>query len=364
MRLTLRAAGAMAPKKKEKKEPRERRAPVPALPEDLLQLTLQLRTAEAHVNELKHRTAADTAVVSQQSEAIAENETSMNDMHKYLEYQMLHAARERLTMQQNLREVEKSRAREVAEATSKMEKAAAAATETIGGLRAELAEAREELGGLQEFKAHRAELEKERADLKAALEAEQEARRREVHEAHLQWWTQRQELNKEMLARIAQAKSNFLDITHEMLDSSVHRTLEENASIGEQLSYASTKMASLAKENNRRARHHAAPPPRHPPPISHPPSRRAPRITQQAARGAREASSRAGAPRGALDRAGPTPRGGPTPRRGHHAAARRSRRRARRADRRACRGEGRGEPARVGRIESCRRARRDAAPRG
>ena len=31
-------------------------------------------------------------------------------------------------------------------------------------------------------------------------------------------------LNKQMLERIKQAKTNFLDITGEMLDSTVHRT--------------------------------------------------------------------------------------------------------------------------------------------
>lgn len=56
-------------------------------------------------------------------------------------------------------------------------------------------------------------------------------------------------MHDQMLERIKHAKTNFLDITAEMLDSTVHRTILENQRLGDELAIQSTQIEKLVRSN-------------------------------------------------------------------------------------------------------------------
>ena len=64
--------------------------------------------------------------------------------------------------------------------------------------------------------------------LRQAIQDEKDERRRAEHRLQVDLWRQREALNVQMMERLKQAKTNFLDITAEMLDSTVHRTMLDN----------------------------------------------------------------------------------------------------------------------------------------
>lgn len=78
---------------------------------------------------------------------------------------------------------------------------------------------------------------------------EREQRRLAEHEQQVNFWRQRQSMHDQMLERIKQAKTNFLDITAEMLDSTVHSTILENQRLADELAVQSTQIEKLIRSN-------------------------------------------------------------------------------------------------------------------
>ena len=144
-----------------------------------------------------------------------------------------------------------SRARAHAALTQQMVDADRAAKAEISLLRVELEAKDQELRELHDFRGVRPAMEAELRALRQQIVDEQETRKREEHNLQVDLWRQREALNKQMMERVKQAKTNFLDITSEMLDSTVHRTMLENQNMCDELALMSTRLNSLLHENQK-----------------------------------------------------------------------------------------------------------------
>ena len=87
------------------------------------------------------------------------------------------------------------------------------------------------------------------AALGEELSNERKDRKREEHRMELDLWKQRESLNAQMVTRIQLAKATFLDVTSEMLDSTVHRTMRENQERADELALMTARMHGLVRDN-------------------------------------------------------------------------------------------------------------------
>ena len=180
-----------------------------------------------------------------QREQAAERE----DLYEYVDAQMLHTARDRLANEIALRQFQTDADRERASLQQRLGDQERSTASTITKLRAELAERTAELEYLVEFRGKRATMEAELVSLREQLAAERESRKQYEHERDVEAWRQREALNAEMLKRITRAKAAFLEITSEMLDSTVHRTMLENQNMSDELQALSARLDGLLHEN-------------------------------------------------------------------------------------------------------------------
>jgi hypothetical protein len=145
------------------------------------------------------------------------------EVYQYLDAQMLAQGRDRLANESELRQVKADAQRTQADLQQQLDELQRESTRTIALLRSDLQAKEEELVAVQEFRGVRPRMEAELAELKRSVELEQLARKRDEHNLQVEMWQQREALNKQMMERIQQAKAKFLDITSQMLDSTVHR---------------------------------------------------------------------------------------------------------------------------------------------
>ena len=121
----------------------------------------------------------------------------------------------------------------------------------VAGLKAELEAATDELRALKDFRGVRPQMEAELKQLRQAVIDEKDERRRHEHQLQVDLWRQREALNKQMMERLKQAKTNFLDITAEMLDSTVHRTMLDNQNMSDELGLQSNRIEWLMECNGK-----------------------------------------------------------------------------------------------------------------
>ena len=226
------------------------------------------KAAEPTPEELdveKYRLTADLAVADaedlrrqaewqherlQQLEEVALGQTAeTEEVYQYLDAQMLAQGRDRLANEAELRQVKMDAQKDHNDLQRQLDDLQRESSRTIELLRADLQSKEEELQAVQEFRGVRPRMESELADLKRSVQQEQEARKRDEHALHVEMWQQREALNAQMLERIQQAKAKFLEITSQMLDSTVHRTMLENQHMTEELQMQSDAMEQLIREN-------------------------------------------------------------------------------------------------------------------
>ena len=172
------------------------------------------------------------------------------EVYQYLDAQMLAQGRDRLANEAELRQVKMDAQKDHNDLQRQLDDLQRESSpSTIELLRADLQSKEEELQAVQEFRGVRPRMESELADLKRSVQQEQEARKRDEHALHVEMWQQREALNAQMLERIQQAKAKFLEITSQMLDSTVHRTMLENQHMTEELQMQSDAMEQLIREN-------------------------------------------------------------------------------------------------------------------
>lgn len=226
------------------------------------------KAAEPTPEELdveKYRLTADLAVADaeqlrrqaelqheelQRLQGVAHSHTmETEEVYQYLDAQMLAQGRDRLANESELRQVKADAQRAQNDLQQQLDELQRESSRTIALLRSDLQAKEDELVAVQEFRGIRPRMEAELAELKRSVELEQLARKRDEHNLHVEMWQQREALNKQMMERIQQAKAKFLDITSQMLDSTVHRTMLENQHMTEELQMQSEAMEKLIREN-------------------------------------------------------------------------------------------------------------------
>lgn len=172
-----------------------------------------------------------------------------DDMYQYIDAQLLHAARDRQTNETTLRQLQHDAEEERNDMQDRLEKQQHTSNSIIERLTAELADAKRDLEELHEFRGRRPQMEAELTALRQELNAQHEARQREEHQLHVDLWRQREALNVDMLQRVHQAKTNFLCLTSEMLDSTVHRTMLDNQNLSDELALMASRLDKLVHDN-------------------------------------------------------------------------------------------------------------------
>ena len=208
---------------------------------DIQELYIRSQHANAIADELKARAVAYDVEHAGYIKARKEQAEEVDELYTYLDTQMLHSARERYDFERKYRDECKARKEEVAAMQAQLDEQRARSDEKITQLQEELAATQAELEALVEFRGVRPQMEAEMSALRKQLEDEREKRRREEHEQQVNFWRERQAMHEQMLERIRQAKTNFLDITAEMLDSTVHRTIVENQHLLDELAVQSSQ---------------------------------------------------------------------------------------------------------------------------
>ena len=225
----------------------------PATQEDLdverYRLTADLAVADAE--SLRERSARQQALLQQASQAAHVSKEESDELYEYLDAQMLSTARDRQANEAALQTFQLESQKAHAALTQQMVDADRAAKAEISLLRVELEAKDQELRELHDFRGVRPAMEAELRALRQQIVDEQETRKREEHNLQVDLWRQREALNKQMMERVKQAKTNFLDITSEMLDSTVHRTMLENQNMCDELALMSTRLNSLLHENQK-----------------------------------------------------------------------------------------------------------------
>jgi len=216
---------------------------------DIQQLQIRTEHAIATAAELRQRTVVQQEAAAQARSAIERQTEEVDEIYTYLDTQMLHSARERYDYEMRYRREVKERAAEVSALQQLLEVQAAQAVERDARQQRELELTRAELRELLEFRGVRPKMQAEINGLKEELREEREQRCRAEHEQQVSFWRQRQQMHDQMLERIKQAKTNFLDITAEMLDSTVHRTILENQRLGDELAVQSSQIEKLVHSN-------------------------------------------------------------------------------------------------------------------
>ena len=172
-----------------------------------------------------------------------------DDMYQYLDAQMLQTARDRQANENALRQFQSDAERERSSLLQRLTEQADASARMIEKLQAELAQRTRDLDELRDFRGVRPLMESEIARLKSQLANEREDRKMEEHKLHIDLWRQRDHLNNELTQRVAHAKTNFLSIASEMLDSTVHRTMSDNQHMSDEMALMTSRMESVMREN-------------------------------------------------------------------------------------------------------------------
>jgi hypothetical protein len=206
--------------------PKKKKGAPPPTQEELdvekFRLTADLAVADAE--ELRRQSARQQQMLQETDETVKVSKEEQDELYEYLDAQMLSTARDRQANEAALHAFQVDSQRAYAQLQQQLQDSERANANEIALLRAELDAKERELTELHEFRGVRPAMELELKSLRQQVLDEQEARRREEHNMQVDLWRQREALNKQMLERIKQAKTNFLDITGEMLDSTVHRT--------------------------------------------------------------------------------------------------------------------------------------------
>ena len=212
-------------------------------------ITADLAVADA--NELRQKTEQQQHHLESMQAAIMDSNVEAEEVYQYLDAQMLAQGKERLTNETELRQAKVDAQRTQADLQRQLEELQRESSHTIELLRTDLATKDYELKALIEFRGIRPQMEAELADLKREVVHEQDSRRRDEHNSQVEMWRQREALNKQMMERMQQAKAKFLDITAEMLDSTVHRTMLENQNMTEEISLQASSMEDLIIQNEK-----------------------------------------------------------------------------------------------------------------
>lgn len=202
---------------------------------DVERMKLQAELAHRDAEDDRQRAAAAQLRVEEMSTARAEQSTEVDELYQYLDAQMLSSARDRQANEAALREAQEEATRKQNELQTQMREAQEEADRTISELRAEVEEKDRELEELSAFRGVRPKMESEIAALREQIRMSKDAQQQQAHQLQVDLWRQREALNGQMLQRIKQAKDNFLGITSEMLDSTVHRTMLENQQMIDEL---------------------------------------------------------------------------------------------------------------------------------
>ena len=207
--------------------------------------------AAADANELRHKNAQQQHHLESMQAAVMDSAVDTEEVYQYLDAQMLAQGRERLTSEAELLQAKAEAQRTQGELQRQLEDLQRESSRTIELLRSDLANKDNELKALTEFRGIRPQMEAELADLKREVMREQDFRKRDEHNSQVEMWRQREVLNKQMMERMQQAKAKFLDITAEMLDSTVHRTMLENQNMTEEISLQASCMEGLIAQNEK-----------------------------------------------------------------------------------------------------------------
>ncbi|KAL1523558.1 hypothetical protein AB1Y20_018494 [Prymnesium parvum] len=214
---------------------------------DVQQLQIRTHHAIAAMSDLQLRAAEHERRAAAFTRSSKEHEAEVEDLYAYLDTQLLASAVDRYEAERRQRDEARERKAEVRRLEEQLDGERKASEETIEALRAELAAARAELAGLADRK--REQMEEELRTLRHQLSDEREKHHRKEHEQQVSFWRERQATHHQMLERIRQAKTNFLDITAEMLDSTVHSTIMENQHLADELAVQSSQIEKLVHHN-------------------------------------------------------------------------------------------------------------------
>ena len=203
----------MAPKKKGGSP--KKKAAVLQTPEmlDVRKYQIAASIAEERTETLRVMQGEQISLLTDRTTKLDRAAQETDELYTYLDTQMLTSARERQGYEAQLRQAERRRKEELADLTTRMELQQATASEMIHALRVELKERSDEVEALHEFALKGPERDAEIVQLKDALAHEEQTIQDERSSLHLKEFKLRRDINKEMHARIHQAKANFLDIT-------------------------------------------------------------------------------------------------------------------------------------------------------
>ena len=227
-------------------------APPPTQEElDIEQYRLTADLAVSDAEELRKLAAAQQQQLEAASSSQALQKEEAEELYEYLDAQMLSTARDRQSNEAALHDFQIESQRKIAALQHQLEQKEQSAAAEIAQLKGQLETAHDELRALRDFRGVRPQMEAEMKALRQAIQDEKDERRRAEHRLQVDLWRQREALNVQMMERLKQAKTNFLDITAEMLDSTVHRTMLDNQNLGDELALQSSRIEWLMAENGK-----------------------------------------------------------------------------------------------------------------
>ncbi|KAL3925273.1 MAG: hypothetical protein SGPRY_003686, partial [Prymnesium sp.] len=200
-----------------------------------------------------------------------EHVAEVEELYTYLDTQMLTSTRERMESERKYKDEARDRQDDVSRLEQQLDNERVRSEKMVNELRRELQDTQSELESLSSFnlrpflivlsfspgRGKAAQMEEELKSLRKELADSREKHRLEQHEQQVDFWREREAMRMQMLDRIRQgavggqdkAKSNFLDVTAEMLDSSVHRTIMENQHLTDELAVQSAEIEKLVHQN-------------------------------------------------------------------------------------------------------------------
>ena len=221
--------------------------PPEAIDVEKYRLTAELAVADSEA--MRRLTAEQKRKMQSLADASARQTAETDELYEYLDAQLLATSRERHENEAKLRDFQAASERTEAALKQRIDEQSREAARTVQMMQSDLDAKERELEGVQEFRGKRPQMEAELHALRDTIQRSAEERQRKEHQQQVDMWRQKQALNEQMVERIKQAKANFLDITAEMLDSTVHRTMHENQNMADELSLQSARLESLMEEN-------------------------------------------------------------------------------------------------------------------